>query len=191
MQAAVHSGILLLCVFVVSCGGQESFSRDGVAPTRTRQDSTQSDAHMRARAGNRPAYHSAADIVRDNIRSVWAESRGEAVSLSLHFAADTPDTLSVSYSPECWLEFPYRVKDDRIIVYWDLRIDSKYEFEFVRAVRQADRRYLGKPFMVLTLLNDTTLRAAYPIPSLAKALNDAGDGRTLWPETFSRTQIHW
>ncbi len=170
--------ICLMGLWLVACGDKESRQHQ-----RPAQD--HAPTPVGTVTGVIPGYDAAAEIVRDAVRSVWAERKEETASLALHFVPEQPDTVSVSFSPECWLEFPCRAEGDAITVYWDQRVDSKYEFEFVKSVRRADPAYRGKPFMVLTLLNDSTLRAAYPIPALVKALNSAGQGRTLFPETFT------
>jgi hypothetical protein len=66
------------------------------------------------------------------------------------------DTLAISYSPECWFRFPYKLDENKIIVYWDNFIDTKYEFDIVKAMNKTDKKYLGKAFMSLELANDTT-----------------------------------
>lgn len=68
----------------------------------------------------------------------------------------------ISYSPECVLLFPYTQDNNKLIVYWDNNIDTKYNFDIVKAINKTDRKIIGRPFLILELKNDRTLRATYP-----------------------------
>ncbi|GAO41777.1 hypothetical protein FPE01S_01_07910 [Flavihumibacter petaseus NBRC 106054] len=107
-------------------------------------------------------------------------------SLALHFGEK--DTLWISYSPECLLVFPYKRDNDKLIVYWDNNIYTKYEFDIVKAINKVDRKVIGRPFMFLELESDTILRATYPMKYLIKMINNSGGDRIFFPDKFTLVQ---
>lgn len=129
------------------------------------------------------AYKSVQEIVSDSVYSNWVQFRDSSSSLTLHFMYS--DTLAVSYSPECWLHFPYRLEQNKIVVYWDNYIDTKYDFDIVQAVNKTDPKYIGKPFMILELKNDTTLKAKYLIKSLVKQINRSSKKRIFFTDEYT------
>jgi len=90
-----------------------------------------------------------------------------------------------SYSPECLLVFPYKQETNKLIIYWDKNIDTKYEFDIVKAVNKIDKKFIGRPFMVLELENDTTLKATYLMPDLIRLINGSNKERTFFPNKFN------
>ena len=80
--------------------------------------------------------------------------------------------------------YPYKLDGNKIVVYWDNNIDTKYDFDIVKAVNNTDKKYIGKPFMILELKNDTTLRATYPLKDLILKLNNSSKERTFFPDTY-------
>ena len=122
------------------------------------------------------------EIFADSSYSVWVKLNGETASLALHFI--NKDTLDVSYSPECWLTFPYKVEGNKIVVFWDNNIDTKYNFDIVKAINKIDKKVIGKPFMILELENDTTLKATYPMKYLINRINNSSKERTFFPDKY-------
>lgn len=104
----------------------------------------------------------------------------------MHF--QEKDTLAISYSPECWLVFPYKLDKNQLIVYWDKNIDTKYNFDIVKAINKIEKKIIGRPFMVLELENDTTLKATYPMKDLIKKINSSSKERTFFPDKFHLVQ---
>src|SRR5687768_3691837 len=96
------------------------------------------------------------EIIADSSYSTWVDKQDSSFSLALHF--QEKDTVAFSYSPECWLLFPYKVDKNQLTVLWDNNIDTKYNFDIVKAVNKVDKKLIGRPFMVLELKNDTTLK---------------------------------
>ena len=127
-------------------------------------------------------FNSISEIVAKDSYSVWAKRGYETSSLSLHFQYQ--NTLNVAYSPECWITFPYKVDGERITVYWDTIIDTKYEFEIVRAIKASEPELVGKPFMELELENDSTLKATYLLPKLIRRINNSSKTRTFFTDRF-------
>ena len=130
------------------------------------------------------SYKNVSDIIADTSYSTWVELKDNSASLAIHFM-EKNNILSISYSPECWLMFPYKLDDNKIIVSWDNNIDTKYNFDIVKAINKTDKKYIGKTFMVLELVNDTTLKATYPIPDLIRKINSSSKERTFFPEEFT------
>ena len=139
------------------------------------------------KVSRKPRVHfsSVAEVVNQDNQAAWVALKDSTASLSLHFNLSSPDTVSVCFTTECWLRFPYKLDEDKIMVYWDVLIDSKYDFDIVKAIEKVDKRFIGKPFMELELLNDSTLQTHYPIPEIRRKINACGETRTLLPDTFS------
>ena len=130
----------------------------------------------------RLSFKSIFEVIADSSSSVWVERQESSFSLALHF--QEKDTLAFSYSPECWLAFPYKRDQNQLTVYWDDNIDTKYEFDIVKAVKKVDTKYIGKPFLILGLLNDTTLSASYPLDKLRTHINNSSTQRIFFPDRF-------
>ncbi|MBX9733028.1 MAG: hypothetical protein K2X37_03120 [Chitinophagaceae bacterium] len=118
--------------------------------------------------------------------SIWVEKQGQKFSLALHF--QYKDTLLVSESPGCWLKFPYKQEGNKLVVFWNNQVDTKYDPDIVEAVYNADEKYLGKPFMILELVNDTTFSATYPIEQLVKEINNSNKKKVYFPARFNLVQ---
>ena len=82
----------------------------------------------------------------------WVNLQDSGASCVLLFYFDIRDTVCIEYSPECWLLFPFKISSNKIIVYWDKRIDSKYYFEIVKAINKVGNNYKDKPFIILELV---------------------------------------
>lgn len=139
----------------------------------------------------RPGFNNVSEVVQDKKSNAWVELKDGSASLALHFNLSYKDTLSVSYSPECWLMYPFKTEKDKITIYWDNFIDTKYDFDIVKAIHKIDKKYIGKPFMILELVNDTTLKATYPIPELIRKINSSSKERTFFPEKFIVSQAFY
>jgi len=116
----------------------------------------------------------------------WSNTKNGLSSCMLYFNSGNAgtDTLDIEYSPECWLSFPYKVVSKKIIVSWDKIIDSKYDFSIVKVINGVEKSYKGRTFMVLELLNDTTLQATYPDSKLINKLNGSAKERILFPREY-------
>ena len=118
-----------------------------------------------------------------------ANEKDSTASLALVFDLYDNDTLNVCYSTECWLAFPYKIEDDKITVYWDVNVDSKYKFDIVKAIEKADKKLIGKPFMILELENDHTLKATYLMKDLIERINRASETkRIFFPDKYYATE---
>jgi hypothetical protein len=137
----------------------------------------------------RLSFQNVNEIIADSSAGTWVKLNGDTASLALHF--EYKDTLAVSYSPECWLMYPYKVDSNKIVVYWDNNIDTKYNFDIVKAINQTDRKLIGKPFMILELENDTTLKASYPMKKLIKKINSSSKERVFFPGKYMVSQDNY
>ena len=133
---------------------------------------------------NQVIFKNISEVVNDKKSNAWLNSTESNNSLELHFNLDIKDTLSVMYSHECWLFYPYKIKNNKIEVYWDKIIDTKYDFEIVKAINKIGKKHIGKSFMTLELLNDTVLKANYTIPEIVKSINNSDKKRTLFTENY-------
>jgi hypothetical protein len=134
----------------------------------------------------RLSFNSISEIIADSSYSVWVKKKDSSFSLALHF--QYKDTLAITYSPECWLIFPYKIDENKLVVYWDNNIDTKYNFDIVKAINKTDKKYIGKPFMILELENDTTFKATYPLKELIRQINSSSKERIFFPDKFNVIQ---
>jgi len=139
------------------------------------------------------SFKNIAEVIQAKRSYPWVNLNlhDSSASLALHFNLITTDTLEVEYSAECWLYFPYTVSSDKITVYWDKIIDTKYDFDIVKAINKTDGKYIGKPFMTLQLINDTTLQATYLLPQLIKKINSSTKDRLFFPDKYFVSTKHF
>ncbi len=133
----------------------------------------------------RLSFKNVAEIVADSSYSTWAEVKDGRASLALRF--DDAGAVLACYSSECYLTFPYKLEENKIVVYWDVDIDTKYDFDIVKAVNQTNKKYIGQLFMILELVNDTTFKATYPLPELIRKINNSSTEkprRTFFPDQY-------
>jgi len=128
----------------------------------------------------RLSYKEVTELSESN--SAWMKVQDSVTSLALNFRYK--DTLTAFYSPECCLILPYKFKNGKVVVYWDKNLDTKYDFDIVKAVNKTSDKYIGKPFMILELVNDTTLKATYPIENLIHEINASGKNRTFFTPEY-------
>lgn len=80
--------------------------------------------------------------------------------------------------------YPFKWEENKIMVFCDSIMDSICELDLVNVMNEIDKKYFGKLFMVLELVNDTTLEAIYPMLELIRNLNGSIMERTFFPEKF-------
>ena len=173
--------ISTITIFLTACN-QRGSTNDSNNISDTLNTRKLNDSAQQVQKSKRLVFKNVSEIVADSSYSTWVMFQGSSASLALHF--QYKDTLAVSYSPECWLMFPYKLDGNKIVVYWDNNIDTKYDFDIVKAVNNTDKKYIGKPFMILELKNDTTLRATYPLKDLILQLNNSSKECTFFPDTY-------
>ena len=127
------------------------------------------------------------EFISKAVGSVWVSEEDSAYSLALHF--EGKKTVFLSYSPECLFVFPFSVNDESMNIYWDVNIDTKYNFDIVKAVHKIDPKFIGKRFMTLRLVNDTTLAVEYPNNTIRETINSVGRNRLFLPDSFKRVRI--
>lgn len=122
-----------------------------------------------------------------NLESSWTNLENPNRSCDLHFNLSTTDTLTIEYSPECYLMFPIQLIDNKISVFMNPIIDTKYEFEIVKTIGILNQKYNNEIFIELTLIDDTTLMAKYNIKEIYNMVNKAEPQRILFPTKFYHT----
>jgi hypothetical protein len=180
--------ILLVLLLVVACKEKSSTNADNnkpdIASSTMPLNKTNSDVVENVTKS--VSFNDISEIIAESSSSIWVEKQDSIFSLALHF--QYKDTLAVSYSPECWLMFPYKLDGKKIIVYWDENVDTKYDFDIVKAMKKVDKKHLGKAFMTLELVNDTTLRSTYLLEDLVRKINASSKERTFFPAKFNLVQ---
>jgi len=181
--------ILTFVFALTACNQSGSTANDQKTDTLTSKvsaDTLNTDEKKSTKV--RLSFKNIDEVVKDEKSNAWVEFKDSTSSLALRFNLDYKDTLAISYSPECWLMYPYKIDENKIVVYWDNNIDTKYDFDIVKAINKTDKKYIGQPFMTLELINDTTLKATYPFPNLIKKINSSSKERTFFPNKYVVSQ---
>lgn len=184
--------ILIFVVTLISCN-QNGLESDAIVEDAHHTKVHISDFHTNHEndSKNRLRFTNVLEVVQDTSANAWVEFNKNSASLALYFNLDLRGTLSVLFTTECWFYYPIKVENDKIIVYWDNYIDSKHDFDIVKAIKKIDKKYLGKPFMILELANDTTLNATYTIPEVVSVINNSSNKRILFPSKFVVTNDYY
>ncbi len=184
LKTEMRKNIYLLTIFflVLSCNQKDSTT----SINKTVDIDTIKETSNKNYKSKKLSFKNIAEIVADESSSIWVKKEKNNFSLALHF--QYKDTLAISYSPECWLMYPYKVEGRKIIVYWDNNIDTKYDFDIVKVINNTNKKYLGKPFMTLELINDTTLKTNYQLKELINRINRANKERIFFPDRFNLVQ---
>jgi hypothetical protein len=176
--------ILTITFLVTACNQNNSAGNDrkqtGTLNSINLPDT--SKPNQKQELAKKISFKDVSEIVADGSYSTWVELQDSSASLALHF--QDKDTLDVSYSAECWIMYPYKLDGNKIVVYWDNNIDTKYNFDIVKAINKTDKKLIGKPFMILELINDTTLKATYPMKDLIRKINSSSKERTFFPDKY-------
>jgi hypothetical protein len=122
------------------------------------------------------------EVVSDTMPTRWGNYTGDYTSV-LHFNIDQKDTVWIEYYGQCWYAYPYIIKGDRIIIYWDDNMDCIFDMGFKKIMAGITSPVLKKPFVYLTLHNDT-LFADYTYKEWVKALNQKDSELTIFPNYF-------
>jgi len=129
------------------------------------------------------------DVIACTNKSGWAKTitHDEDIVPSgiLYFNFDTTTVLVIELTPESWIKFPVKISHDSIIVNWEINYDSKYNFPWINEMNRTPKNYIGKPFMFLKLINDSTLQATYPNKQLIKKINSTDKMRVLFPDIYT------
>lgn len=186
MRQAIY--IVSILLLLTSCNEKSKTNTDFQTtdvPTSDHEIKEQ-ESNKEEQVIERFSFGNVSEIVAPESSSIWVEKQNNTFSLALHFRYK--DTVAISYSPECWLMYPYKLENNKITVFWDTFIDTKYDFDLVKAIEKFDEKYIGKPFMVLELENDTTLHATYLLKDLVKKMNVSNKERTFYPNRFNLVQ---
>ena len=104
---------------------------------------------------------------------------------------DSTSAAWIQFTPECWVMFPVKIENDSIVFFWSPMIDTKYEFDIVGTIRSAPLTIHGRPFMRLTLQNDSTLSASYSDMSWISRLNNSREQPQFFPDRFHVLYRDW
>ncbi|UOK41606.1 MULTISPECIES: hypothetical protein [Flavobacterium] len=127
------------------------------------------------------------EVINDKNSVPWVKFEKNSPSSILHFNLENPQTLSIEFTPECWAHFPIEIIEKKIVVYWDVNIDSKYNFDIVKAMNKIDKTLKGKPFIILELQNGNMLKANYQMKELRDQLNNTNMNDYFFADEFYAT----
>ncbi len=177
--------ILTIILHLAACNQRGQTSYVEKEPDATNSEKLSDKTTNNEQSVKRLSFKTLSEI--DSSYAIWVKKQDSDIySLTLHFMYK--DTLAIEYSPECWLMYPYKIENNKMFVYWDNNIDTKYEFDIVKAIDKISTKYIGKNFMTLELINDTTLKATYPIEEIRKKVNSSNKVREFFPDKFNLVQ---
>lgn len=129
----------------------------------------------------RPRYRNLASVIetRQTLR-YWASK--ESYYPTLHF--DNVDTLWIEFNGQCEYNFPYKLQNRKIVVYWDDLEDCTHAVDIKKSFALKSRPTAGEPFMTLELTDDTTLHANYLFKEWADSVNKQYSGYEYFPKVF-------
>lgn len=130
------------------------------------------------------------EVINDKNGIPWVKLGKNSSSCILHFNLEKPQTLSVEFTPECWANFPIKIIENKVVVYWDANIDTKYNFDIIKTINKIDKSLKGKPFIILELQNGNMLKANYPIKELREKLNTADVREYFFTDEFYATELY-
>jgi hypothetical protein len=92
------------------------------------------------------------------------------------------DTMNIQFDGQCVYDYPAKIKENKIIAYWDFIEDCTHSIGIKKNFGLKHHPVVGKPFMTLELINDSTLKADYLYPEWTKKFNSLTDYAYL-PDT--------
>ncbi len=136
--------------------------------------------------GHTPASNDLLDATHAEY-SEWALLDDSSSSVGLHFnLGEQRDTVSIRFTNECWLELPIRRTDDTTVLLWVPALDTKYDFDFAKAINAHPPSDPPAPFMTLLRTADSTLRVLQVDTTIAQSINlTKPQGEIPWiPDSF-------
>jgi hypothetical protein len=116
----------------------------------------------------------------------WALMNDTATSVGLLFnPGGRREVVAMRFTDECWLELPVQERGDSIALTWLPALDTKYDFDFARAVQEHPPTDPPGGFMTLLRTDDSTLRVVQVDTSIAGPINRTSTGAIPWiPDSF-------
>lgn len=95
------------------------------------------------------------------------------------------DVVSLRFTDECWLELPVHERGDSIYLTWLPALDTKYDFDFARAIQEHPPTDPPGIFMTLLRADDSTLLVVDVDTSIAGPINRTSESTIPWiPDSF-------
>jgi len=131
-------------------------------------------------------FSNLSEVIGDTIQIYWGNLHDDYTSV-LHFNNKHKDTLQIEYYGQCWYSYPLKIEKDKIVVFWDDNKDCVFDIGFTKPIKGATKPAKGKPFVFLTLRNDT-LFADYVQKLWIKGINKRDSSLTIFPNYFVARQ---
>lgn len=112
----------------------------------------------------------------------WLFNNKGVSSAIFTFPKDSTPLLTIHFSPQCKISYPYQIEKDRILVKWINQPITDSIHEIMSLIKRYNSHYHNKNFMRISLLNDTTLRIKYTHENLRNTLNAGSNERILFPD---------
>lgn len=163
---------ILLSTILFSCG---RVSENKQVETDTSQ-TVATIIHDTASPYRKLPYKSISEVIEpsDKIKVWHSENFDPQFFFSL-----AKDTLFILFNGQCSYGYPYKIKEDKIIAYWDFIEDCTHDISIKKTFGLKNHPVVGKPFMVIQLANDTTLKVDYLYPEWTKKFNAVKDSQAF------------
>src|SRR5882724_4307402 len=111
-----------LLLILLSCSCSQRADRQ-----KNQRDTVTAQHHVQ------PMFSTVEQVVSDTseIPTHWGNFTGDFSSV-LHF--DKKDTVSVEYYGQCWYNYPFKIENNKIVVYWDDNSDCLVDMHFKKEI---------------------------------------------------------
>lgn len=99
------------------------------------------------------------------------------------FFSTRKDTVDIVFDGQCMYSYPYKTKENIIVVNYAFAEDCTHLIG-IRKKFKVKSPKIGKPFIELTLINDSILKANYLYPEWKDSVNSTNPDYPYLPEFF-------
>jgi hypothetical protein len=164
--------IFLLLIGAISCRNQKSYNPktgDSIKVASIDNSSTQ-----------RPHYNVVKDVISEkDILIHWMTPESGYPNLYFSWAKDS---LTMEFDGQCQYTFPVKANDSSLIVYWAIVEDCTHDIGVKNDFGLKSVPAIGRPFMSLTLTNDSTLTPKYFYTEWVERVNAKNSGYKHFPD---------
>ncbi|HEY8690260.1 MAG TPA: hypothetical protein VIM07_13575 [Chitinophagaceae bacterium] len=137
---------------------------------------------------DKPHYKNIYEIVNEKNNLNFWHSKDQDYP-TLHFGW-RKDTLWFEFDGQCQYSFPYKLKGSNIIVSWNFIEDCTHDIGIKKTFNLKKAPVVGKPFMIFSLRNDSTLRAIYLYPEWVIKFNKENNEYQGFPSEFNTAKYY-
>ena len=120
-----------------------------------------------------------------DIQSYWRNQTNGYPAL--HFS-ESRDTVRFEFNGQCDYSYPIKTMGDQTFLMWDTIENCTYGIGIKNTFGLKDHPIVGKPFVRLDLVNDSTLEATYLYPEWTGKFNQQWKEYSYFPSVFENAR---